>query len=338
MIRSCAADSRTPKCILSILTKTTDAESAETAQGAVSEEDTSGEGASRGDSAEAAPMERLSMDGALTAPVTVIEPSQGWIQLNLAELWRYRDLLTLLIWRDLASRYRQSVVGIGWAILKPVTSMLIFTFVFGRVVGIKSEGAPYPLMVFSAILPWMYFSNALSSATNSVVSGGALLTKVYFPRLMLPLVGVVTGLGELAIQLVVLVMLMAWYRVVPGWQGLMAPLFILMAAVTALSVGLWLTALNVKYRDVGQALPFLIQTWMWLCPIVYSSNSVPAHLRPIYGLNPMVGVIEGFRWSWLGAPTPDWPMMWVSFTVVAVLFIGGLYFFRKTEDTFADII
>jgi len=279
-----------------------------------------------------------SLADSLSATATIIEPSRGWIRLNLNELWSYRDLLVLLIWRDLASRYRQSVVGYGWAVIKPVISMLIFTFVFGRVAGIQSDGSPYPLMIFTAILPWMYFSGALQTVTNSVVSGGSFLNKVYFPRLILPLVGVVTGLSELVIQLFVLAALMAWYHVVPGWQLLVAPVFIVLAAATALSVGLWLTALNVKYRDVGQALPFLVQTWMWLCPIVYSSNSVPRHLRPIYGLNPMVGVIEGFRWSWLGTSTPDWTMMTVSFAVVAILLVGGLYYFRKTEDTFADII
>jgi lipopolysaccharide transport system permease protein len=282
--------------------------------------------------------EMTSWDDDLPGEVTIIEPPAPWIRLNLGEVWTYRDLLFLLIWRDLAARYRQSVVGYGWAVIKPVVSMLIFTFVFGSVAGIKSDGSPYPLMIFTAILPWMYFSGALQTITNSVVSSGAFLNKVYFPRLVLPLVGVVTGLMELAIQLAVLVVLLIYYQLAPGWQLLFAPLFIVIAAATALAVGLWLTALNVKYRDVGQALPFLIQTWMWLCPIVYSSHSVPAHLRLIYGLNPMVGVIEGFRWSWLGGAEPDWRMMSVSLIVVAGLLVGGLYYFRKTEDTFADII
>jgi lipopolysaccharide transport system permease protein len=271
-------------------------------------------------------------------PVTVIEPPRGWTSLDLAGLWRYRDLFTLLVWRGIVARYRQSVVGIGWAIITPLVSTLIFTVIFSRVAGIPSDGSPYPLFAFCALLPWGYFSGALSSSTGSIVGSGGLLQKVYFPRLILPLVGVVTGLVEVAIQLVALFVMMAWFRFVPGWQIVLAPAFLLLAAATALSVGLWLTALNVKYRDVGQAVPFFTQAWMWLSPIVYSSHQVPEHLRLLYGLNPMVGVIEGFRWSLLGSSAPDWTMMAVSTTVVAVLLTGGLYYFRKTEDTFADIL
>ncbi len=269
---------------------------------------------------------------------TIIQPPQSLLTLNLGDVWRYRDLFSLLVWRDIATRYRQSIVGVGWAVIKPVLSMLIFTFIFGTVAGIKSDGSPYALFSFTALLPWMYFSNSLSAATNSIVGSGNMLQKVYFPRLILPLVGVVTGLMELLIQLVVLIGLMAWYQFVPGWQIVLAPLFIVMATLTALAVGLWLTALNVKYRDIGQAVPFLTQAWMWLSPIVYTSAAVPEKYRLIYGLNPMVGVIEGFRWSFLGTTTPDWRMMGVSFSVVIVLLITGLLFFRKTEDTFADII
>ncbi|MFG0334363.1 MAG: ABC transporter permease [Maioricimonas sp. JB049] len=269
---------------------------------------------------------------------TVVEPPGRWVGLDLPELWRYRDLLKLMIWRDITARYRQSVAGISWAVIKPVTSMLIFSFVFGRVAGIQSDGGPYPLFVFSALLPWMYFSGVLGAVTNSVVSSGALLKKVYFPRLILPLTGVVTCLVEFLIQLVVLLLIMVWYRHVPGWQILAAPLFVLVAAVTALSVGLWLTALNVKYRDIGQAYPFAIQAWMWLSPVVYSSSAIPEHLRMLYGLNPMVGVIEGFRWSFLGTTVPDFRLMTASFAVVVLLLVSGLYFFRRTETTFADVI
>jgi lipopolysaccharide transport system permease protein len=184
----------------------------------------------------------------------------------------------------------------------------------------------------------MYFSGALASSTSSVVSGGALLKKVYFPRLILPITCVVGGLVELAIQMVVLGLLMVWFGFAPGWQIVLTPLFILTALLTAFAVGLWLTALNVKYRDVGMAVPFLTQAWMWLCPIVYPSQNVPEHLRPLYGLNPMVGVIDGFRWSVVGTMPPDWTMLSVSFAVVAALLVGGLYYFRRTEVTFADII
>ncbi len=271
-------------------------------------------------------------------PVTIIEPPKSWVSLDLQDLWRYRDLFSLLVWRGMVARYRQSVVGIGWAIITPLVSTFIFTIIFSRVAGIPSDGSPYPLFAFCALLPWNYFAGALSSATGSIVGSGGVLQKVYFPRLILPLVGVVTGLIEVAIQLVALLALMAWYQFLPGWQIIFAPVFLLLAAASALSVGLWLTALNVKYRDVGQAVPFVTQAWMWLSPIVYSSQQVPAHLRPLYGLNPMVGVIEGFRWSLLGSSEPDWTMIAVSATVVALLLTGGLYYFRRTEDTFADII
>jgi lipopolysaccharide transport system permease protein len=244
----------------------------------------------------------------------------------------------LLIWRDIASRYRQSVVGYGWAVIKPVLSMLIFTFIFGHVAKIPSDGSPYPLFAFTAILPWLYFSGALTNSTSSLVSGSALLKKVYFPRLILPLTSVVGGLVELAIQLVVLAGIMWWCKFAPSSQIIFAPLFVLFATAAAFAFGVWLTAMNVKYRDVGQAIPFITQAWMWLSPIVYSSHQVPEHLRPIYGLNPLVGVIEGFRWSVLGTITPDWTMIGVSICVVAVTLVSGLFYFRRLEATFADII
>jgi ABC-type polysaccharide/polyol phosphate export permease len=336
--------------------------------------------------------------------VTVIVPESGWVPLELGELWRYRDLLMLLAWRDIAARYRQSVIGYGWAVVKPVMSMAIFTFIFSRVAGIKSDGSPYPLFAFTGLLPWLYFSNTLSASTTSVVTSSNMLTKVYFPRMVLPVSSVVIGLVELAIQCVVLVGLITYFhhRAAPaapvksaisitglsesaerevagaaagptanseplpaematsaarspdkkstaktpaepwrfsvGWRTLCLPLFLGLCILTALAVGLWLTALNVKYRDVGQAVPFLVQAWMYLSPIVYSSSMVSEELRPYYGLNPMVGVIEGFRWSILGSTTPDWTMMSVSAGVVGVLLITGLYYFRRTESTFADVI
>ncbi|WP_145387018.1 ABC transporter permease [Stieleria neptunia] len=271
-------------------------------------------------------------------PVTVIEPPRGWIGINVGELWRYRDLFALLVQRDLVARYRQSIIGIGWAVLRPLISMIIFTFIFSKVAGIPSDGSPYALFTFSALLPWLYFSGTLQTSTSSIVGSAHLLRKVYFPRLILPLVGAVTGLVELLIQFVVLIGLMFWYQFAPGWQIVLAPLFILMAAASAVSAGLWLTALNVKYRDIGQAVPFLVQAWMWLCPIVYSSSQVPEEVRPIYALNPMVGVIEGFRWCFLGTTTPDWNIMAISFAVVLIMLLSGLLYFRKVEDGFADII
>ena len=277
-------------------------------------------------------------DGTRSVPTTTIVPPGRWITLDLGEVWRYRDLLSLLVWRDVSARYRQSVVGYGWAIIKPVLSMLIFTVIFGQVAKLPSDDVPYALFTFAALLPWTYFSTALAGVTSSVVGGGGLLTKVYFPRLILPLASMGVGLVDLVIQSAVMGVLLLWFRHMPGWQIVFAPLFVLLCLITALAFGLWLTALNVKYRDVGMAVPFLIQAWMWLCPIVYPSRLVPEAWRPVYGLNPMVGVIEGFRWSLLGTASPDWTMMTVSFGVVAVVLVGGLYYFRRTEQTFADVI
>lgn len=272
------------------------------------------------------------------SPVTVIEPPTGMVRLELGELWKYRDLLLLLIWRDVSARYRQSIVGYGWAIIKPVLSMLIFTIIFGWLAGMPSDNAPYAIFSFSALIPWMYFSGALASVTNSVVGAGSMLTKVYFPRLILPLTGVAVGLAEMAIQGVILALLMIWYQFLPGWQIVLVPVWVLMSVVTALACGLWLTALNVKYRDVGMTVPFLLQVWMYLCPIIYPSRIIPAQWRTWYGLNPLVGVIEGFRWSILGTAPPDWTMIAVSSAVVSVIFVGGLYYFRTIEATFADVI
>lgn len=271
-------------------------------------------------------------------PVTIIEANQGWLSLNLIDVWRYRDLLFLLIWRDISARYRQSVVGYGWAIIKPILSMLIFTFVFGTVAGIDAGELPYAIFAFSGLLPWMYFAAAVTGATGSVVGGSALLQKVYFPRLILPLSSVVVGLVELSIQLVVLFLLMIWYRIVPGPQIVLAPLFILGATLTALAIGLWLTALNVRFRDVGQAIPFFVQAGMWLSPVVYPSSKIPAAIRPFYALNPMVGVIEGFRWCLLETSPPNWSMIAISYSMVVILLVTGLFYFRKTETTFVDII
>jgi lipopolysaccharide transport system permease protein len=269
----------------------------------------------------------------------VIEPPRGWISLNLREVWRYRDLLSMLIWRDFSARYRQSVLGAGWAIVRPVLSVLVFTVIFGMIARLPSDGIPYPLFSFAAMMPWLYFSTALTNATNSVVGGSGLLTKVYFPRLVLPLSSIASGLADLGIQFVLLFLLMLWYRVVPTWSLVFVPLFIAECMLVSLALGLWLTALNVKYRDIGQVVPFVIQIWMYLTPIVYSSSLVPARFRPLYGLNPLVGVVDGFRWAMLGQSTPpDWSMVAISTMVVFVLFVTGLYYFRRAEQSFADII
>lgn len=269
---------------------------------------------------------------------TVIEPPRAWAPLNLDELWRYRDLLGLLVWRDIAARYRQSVIGYGWAIVKPVVSMIIFTVIFGQVAKLPSDDLPYSLFVLVALMPWLYFQNALATSVASVTSNSHVLTKVYFPRLILPLVGVASGLAETAIQAVILAVLLPVYGVWPGWAALTAPLWMLATIVCALSVSVWLTALNVKFRDIGMAIPFLLQSWMWLCPIVYPTSLVPEGWRWVYALNPLVGIIEGFRWALLGAAMPDWYSVTTSLALSLVLLVAGLLHFRSAETRFADVI
>lgn len=273
-----------------------------------------------------------------SAPITLIRPQRRWVSLGLGELWQYRDLLFQLVWRDFSSRYRQSVIGIGWALIRPAVSMVVFTLIFGRVAKLPSDGIPYPIFNYTALIPWLYFAGCLTGSSQSVVGGAGLLTKVYFPRLILPLSKVTIGLIDVAIQSALLALLMVWYGVVPTWGILLVPVFLLMCTVTGLSVGLWLTALNVKYRDIAHTIPFLAQMWMWVTPIVYSSSMVPERWRALYGLNPMVGVVEGFRWALLGKAAPDWTMMSASVGMTLLLFVGGLLYFRRTEATFADLI
>ena len=273
--------------------------------------------------------------------VRVIEPPTGWPSLNLAELWQYRDLLFLLIWRDISANYRQSVIGYGWALFKAVTQTAVGSVVFSVIAGLESKpGIPYPLLIFVGLLPWAYFAGCLSGATNSVVGSSNLLTKVYFPRLILPLTSLGSGLVDFAIQFALLMVILPFFVGV-SWTILLAPVFLLACMFAALSIGLWFTALNVKYRDVGQIVPFLVQLWMWLTPVYYVSDRLASKMGNwawLIGLNPMAGVVEGFRWAMLGSDAPDWTMMAVSFTVVAVLFVTGLYYFRRLERTFADTI
>ena len=273
-----------------------------------------------------------------SSQITVIEPPSAWPALNLGELWKYRDLLILFVWRDFSAKYRQSVLGVSWAVINPVIQMVLFTLVFGKMAELPSDGIPYPVFNFSALLPWIYFSGCLTKSTTSAVRSSQLLTKVYFPRLLLPLANVTNGLIDFGIQLVLLLLLMAWYGIVPTAGAFLLPLFLLMIIVAALAVGLWTSALSVKYRDVTQVISFMARMWMWLTPVVYSVSLVPEKWRPLYYLNPMVGVIEGFRWAMLGATSPDWQMMGISFVVTCLLLVSGVIFFRKSEATFADVI
>lgn len=268
---------------------------------------------------------------------TVIKRSSG-LHLNLREVWAYRELLILLVQRDTSVRYKQSVAGVGWALIQPLLTMVIFSVVFGRFAGLPSDGLPYPVFAFCALLPWNYFSRSLSGASDSLVGSSSLLTKVYFPRLVLPLANVAAGLVDFGVALVVLLGMMAWYRITPSVGILLLPAFLAIAMCTALGAGLWLTALNVKYRDVKFVVPFLVQSWMYASPVAYSTSLVPGRWRWLYGLNPMVGVIEGFRWALLGKAAPSSAMVLTSIAGVALVLASGLVYFKRTEKTFADVI
>lgn len=267
-----------------------------------------------------------------------IDPPGGWFSLGLHELWKYRELLYFLVWRDLKVRYKQTAIGIGWAVLQPVVSMIIFTVIFGRFAKIPSDGVPYPLFAFTALLPWNYFAGALQRCTGSVVSDAHLISKVYFPRLILPMAGSVSSMVDFLVSFILLLGMMIWYQIAISWWVLVLPSFLLLALLTALAVGLWLSAVNVRYRDVGHTIPFLVQIWMFVSPVVYPVSMIPEKYRLLYSLNPMAGVIEGFRWALLGKAGPDFSVMAVSACVVLVLLIGGLVFFRSMEQSFADVV
>jgi lipopolysaccharide transport system permease protein len=271
-------------------------------------------------------------------PVLVLKPSTGLVRLNLGKVWAYRELLFFLMWRDIKVRYKQTALGAAWAILQPVMTMVVFSVFFGRLAGIPSDGVPYPVFAFAALLPWQLFAYALSESSNSLVVSQNLITKVYFPRLVIPLAAVLAGLVDFAITFVVLLILMWSYRIVPTAAVLWLPLFVLLAIATALAVGLWLSSLNVKYRDVRYTIPFLTQLWLFATPVAYPSTLVPDQWRPILGLNPMAGVVEGFRWALLGTSKGPGLLLAVSVIVVAALLIGGLIYFRQAEQTFADLV
>lgn len=271
-------------------------------------------------------------------PFICIEPSRAWVSLKLRELWEYRELVYFLIWRDLIVRYKQTAIGAAWAIFQPLMTMVIFTVIFGEFAKIPSDGFPYPIFAYTALLPWTYFSSALNRAINSVVNDAHLISKVYFPRLIMPLAGVVSGLVDFAIAFVILLGMMVWFGIVPTWGALTLPLFLLLALMTALAVGLWLSALNARYRDVGHTFPFLTQFWMYASPVAYPVSLVPEKWRLLYSLNPMAGVIEGFRWGLLGKESPDFGVIAVSTVAVIALLWGGIVFFKKMERTFADVV
>jgi len=275
---------------------------------------------------------------AAEAPVLVLEPSHGFLKLKLGDVWAYRELLYFLVWRDVKVRYKQTAFGVAWAILQPLMTMVVFSIFFGRLAKMPSDGVPYPVFAFTALLPWQLFAYALSESSNSLVANQNLITKVYFPRLVIPIAGVLAGLVDFGIAFVVLLGLMWYFGLVPTAAIALLPLLILFAIATALAVGLWLSALNVKYRDVRYMIPFLTQLWMFATPVAYPSSLVPPQWRWLLGLNPMAGVVEGFRWALLGKASAPGPLIVVSIIAVAVLLIGGLMHFRKTEATFADLV
>lgn len=273
-------------------------------------------------------------------PATIyIKPSTGLAALNLRDLWTYRELVYFMIWRDIKVKYKQTLLGMAWAVIQPVMNMLVFTFVFDRVAKLATDGVQYEIFSFTALLPWGLFITALNQGARSLVAHNNMVTKIYFPRLILPMSSVFAGLVDFAIAFVILIVLMFYFKVTPAWNLLWTlPLFLLLAIVTALGVALWLSAVNVKYRDVNQALPFLTQFWLFATPVAYSFTNLPETWQIVLSLNPMTGVVNGFRWALLGTGNGPDVMLWVSAAISVVIFISGLFYFRSMEKTFADTI
>jgi lipopolysaccharide transport system permease protein len=267
----------------------------------------------------------------------VLEPPSGWEGLGLRELWRYRELAYFLTWRDIKVRYKQTLLGAGWAILQPMLTMVIFSIIFGELANLPSEGIPYPIFTFTALLPWQLFAFALANASNSLVGSQNLVSKVYFPRLVIPIAAVLPALVDFAISFVVLAGMMLYYHIPLTARVLTLPFFLLLAMTTALAVGSWLSALNVEYRDIRYVIPFLTLVWQYATPVAYSSTLIPEEWQLLYGLNPMVGVVEGFRWALLGTSAPV-ELLWVSVIIVVLLLGSGLAYFRRMEASFADVI
>jgi len=274
----------------------------------------------------------------VTEPLIRVSPSQGWWQLDLRELWQHRELLYFFVWRDIKVRYKQTAIGAAWAVLQPFLTMVVFSLFFGVLARIPSQGLPYPIFYYSALMPWMYFASSLQNATNTVVEQQRVITNVYFPRLVLPLAAVVSGLVDFAIGFVVFLGMMIYYHIVPTWAILLLPVFLLVAVLTALGVGMWLSALNAIYRDVRYVVPFLVQFWMFASPVAYPSSLVPGHWHWLYGLNPMAGVIEGFRWALTGQGQPPNLLLTASAGAVLLVTVGGMVYFHKVEATIADVV
>lgn len=277
---------------------------------------------------------------ATSAPaITIIEPSSGWAPVKLRELWEFREVLYFLVWRDIKVRYRQTLIGTTWAVIQPFLTMVVFTVFFGRLAKMPSDGLPYPLFAFAALVPWMFFANGLTQGTSSLVASGNLITKVYFPRLLVPTARVLGGGLDLVLALLMLLGMMWWYGVTPRPASLVwLPGFTLLAVISAFGISFWLSALNVRYRDIQHVVPFLVQLWLFATPIAYPSSLLADHWRTVYALNPMVGVVEGFRWALLGTGSAPWSVVTASTLAAVVLLVTGAFFFRRVERTFADLI
>lgn len=273
-----------------------------------------------------------------TGLVIRIEPSTGWVSLRLREVWEYRELLYFLIWRDVKVRYKQTALGAAWALLQPLMTMLVFSLFFGRLAKIPSDGIPYPIFSLAGLVPWTFFSSGLTQAANCLVTNSSMVKKIYFPRLTVPIATVMSGVVDFALTLLLLAGMMVYHHVHVELHVLMLPLFLLLAFITSLGVGLWLAALNVEYRDVRYVVPFLVQFWMYATPIVYPSSLLPEPWKSLYGLNPMAGVVEGFRWSLLGVDTAPGPMIWVSAAAALLILVSGAFYFRRMEKSFADMV
>lgn len=270
--------------------------------------------------------------------VTHIRPRSGWATLKLGELWRYRELLYFFIWRDLKVRYKQTILGAAWAVLQPFLTMVVFSIFFGRLAGMASDDLPYAISAYTALVPWTFFANGLTQASNSIVSNAAMVKKTYFPRLTLPVATVLAGLVDFALAFSILLVMMPFYRILPTVNIVWLPLLLLLALLTALGTSLWFAALNVRFRDVRYVVPFLVQFWLFVTPVAYQSDIVPEQWRLLYSLNPMAGVVEGFRWALLGVGEAPGLMVLVSVFVTLFLLVSGLYYFRRVERTFADMV
>jgi len=275
---------------------------------------------------------------AKTLPTVVVQASKGWLRPDFRAIWDYRELLYFLVWRDVKVRYKQTAIGAAWAICQPLLTMMIFAVIFGRFAKIPSNNVPYPIFALAGLLPWTYFSQSITRSGGSLVADANLIRRIYFPRLIIPASAVVAPLVDLALSFLILLVMMAWYRVVPDWAVLTLPLFICLAVCAALGVSLWLSALNVRYRDVGHAIPFLVQFWMYASPIAYPLSLIPRRWHVLYSLNPMVAVVEGFRWGLLGKGSPELEAILTGTVVALVLLLSGLVFFKRMERSFADIV